>query len=354
MKKILFIFQFTVLMVTHSFILAQDYTVLGIGAPAMDILMSVDEEFLKTIPGEKGGSLQVDWETFSRIMEYGRSQEVFIASGGSAGNTIKGLASLGQKAAFFGKTGSDEMGKEYLSRMSSFGVIPLLIETHTPITQVAGLITPDGERTFRYFLGASQELTAEDLTPELFQNVSLVHIEVYALYNGNLVEKAMQLAKEAHALVSIDLGSFEVVRQFKERLLDLIVNYVDIVFSNEDEIRALTGLNPEEGGEFLKEICPIAIVKMGKEGCFVMSGETKFHSPAIPAKIVRDTTGAGDHFASGFLHGFLEERPLEECAYYGNLTGSAAVEVYGAEIPESKWEELRELMPIHCSCECAR
>lgn len=345
MKRLLFCLSL-VIFVTSFSLNACDYKILGIGAPAMDMLISVDEEFLKTIPGEKGGSLEVNWEDFSKIMQYGQSQNIFVASGGSASNTIKGLASLGQKSAFFGKTGRDEMSYEYLSRITSFGVIPLLIETETPITQVAGLITPDGQRTFRYFLGASKELKGEDLTESLFQDVTLVHIEVYALYNGDLVEKAMQLAKEAGALVSIDLGSFEVVKQFKERLLHLISSYVDIVFSNEDEIKALTGLDSEAGGEFLKDLCPIAVVKLGKDGCFVMSGSYKIHSPGIPAKVVKDTTGAGDHFASGFLHGFLEGCSLDVCGYYGNLTGSAAVEVYGAEIPESKWEELRKLMPL--------
>ena len=343
MKKMsLLIFQF--LGICQACFGCPDYTVLGIGAPAMDILIPVEEEFLQTIPGDKGGSLPVSWEDFSRIMEYGQSKETLIASGGSAANTIKGLANLGQLSALFGKVGKDDMGMDFTSRMKSFGVLPLLIEIDTPTTQVAGLITPDGQRTFRYFLGASSKLSEKDITPHLFKNVKLVHIEVYALYNGNVVEKAIRLAKKEGAIVSIDLGSFEVVKQFKSRLLKLIPQ-VDIVFSNEDEIQALTGLDPETGCEALKDMCSISVVKMGKDGCWVMSGTEKILSPGIPAKVVKDTTGAGDHFASGFLHGFLDGRSLAECAYYGNLTGSAAVEVYGAEIPESKWIELRKLMP---------
>jgi len=345
MKKIyVWIFQFLFAISCCS---AQEYNVLGIGAPAMDILIPVEEEFLQTIPGEKGGSAPVDWIDFSRILQYGLSKEPFIASGGSAANTIKGLANFRQKSAFFGKVGKDHMGSHFTSKMNSFGVIPILIESDTPTTQVAGLITPDGQRTFRYFLGASNELTELDLTPELFEGTKLVHLEVYSLYNGHLVEKAMRLAKEAGAMVSIDLGSFEVVKHFKSQLLHLISNYVDIVFSNEDEIYALTGLDPENGGIVLKELCKIAVVKMGKHGCWVMSGDEKIYSPSVPAKIVKDTTGAGDHFASGFLHGLLEGKDLSVCAYYGNLTGSAAVEVYGAEIPEEKWVELRQLMPCN-------
>lgn len=342
MKKLICLLFQIFISFNCAFITAQEYQVLGIGAPAMDILMRVEDEFLQGIAGDKGGSSEIDWKTFSEIMKYSKSNDVIIATGGSAANTIKGLASLKLKSAFFGKIGNDEMGLKFASKIKSLGVIPLLIETNVPTTQIAALITPDGQRTLRYFLGASKELTEYDLTSEMFKGVKLVHIEIYAIYQGNLVEKAMKLAKQAGAAVSIDLGSFEMVKQFKSRLLDLIPNYVDIVFANEDEIKALTGLDPENGCEFLKTICPIAVVKLGKHGCWVMSASQKFQSPGFPVSVVRDTTGAGDHFASGFLYGFLEGCSLEMCARYANLLGSAAVEVYGAEIPESKWIEIRK------------
>lgn len=342
MKKI---FSILLLAISASSLSAQNYHVLGIGAPAMDILMSVDDEFLLTVPGEKGGSQPIDWTGFSDIMHrQNLTHNVLVASGGSAANTTKALASLHQKCAFFGKVGNDQMGSDFSSRLVSFGTIPLLIPTQTPTTQVAALVTPDGQRTFRFFLGASKELTENDLTPGLFENVKIVHIELYLLGQGNLVETAMKMAKEAGALVSIDLASFEVVKQYRSYLIDLIPHYVDIVFSNEDEIRALTGMEPEQGGEFLRTLCPIAVVKLGKHGCWVITENEKLKSPGIRPSCVKDTTGAGDHFAAGFLYGVLNGHSMEKSAYFANLLGSAAVEVYGAEIPQERWNELRALI----------
>jgi sugar/nucleoside kinase (ribokinase family) len=119
---------------------------------------------------------------------------------------------------------------------------------------------------------------------------------------------------------------------------------VDIVFANSDEVRALTGLGPIEGCKVLKELCPIAVVMTGKEGCIVGSGSNMITSPGHKVDVV-DTTGAGDLFVSGFLHGVLEDLPLDACAMYGNMTGAAVVGVYGAEISNSKWNEIREFKP---------
>lgn len=319
---------------------AQEYEILGIGAPCMDILIHVDDEFLASIDAKKGGSKLENWETFSKIIEKANNPAQY-AAGGSASNTIKGLRSLGQKTAICGKIGSDEMGQKYIKNINHLGIIGKLVTSSTPTQQVAAFITPDHQRTFRVFPGAAIELSSLDLTPELFRNVKLVHIEGYALYNGSLVRRAMELAKEAGALVSFDMASFEVVQKYKETILELISSYADIVFANEDEAKTLTGLFPSEACDKLKSMCKVAVILVGEDGCWVGSGDYKHHSPAVASKVI-DTTGAGDLFASGFLHGYLEGCPLDICAQYGNLTGGAVVEIVGAEIPEAKWKELRE------------
>lgn len=324
-------------------VLGQECDVLGIGAPCIDIMLLVEDEFLETIPGKKGGSLQIEWTTFSKILERSEVRHPLIITGGSCSNTIKGLASLGQRSALFGKIGRDKMGQHFLNNVVPIGVMPWLIASDTPTAQVACFVTPDRQRTFRCFPGAGNELTEEDLFPELFEGVKLVHVEAYAFYNGSLATRAMQLAKEAGAIVSLDLGCFELVEHFRHTILGLLPDYVDIIFANEDEIYALTGLGPRAGCNKLKQMCPIAVVSVGENGCWVGSGEKIFHSPAFPIEVV-DTAGAGDLFASGFLHGYLEGCSLKECARYGNLAGSAVVGTCGAEIPTTQWTKLKKRM----------
>ncbi len=325
----------------------QTYQVLGIGSPGMDLLLPVEESFLETIPGGKGGSQHIDQENFRKVVKHARGcstvsgEPLKIATGGSCANTIKGLASLGSSCALFGKVGRDEMGRRFLDKMVSLHITPLLIATDTPTAQVICLITPDHQRTFRYFPGASAEFSEKDLFPELFRGIDLVHIEGYALYNGTIVEESAKLAKKYGAKVSFDLACYEVVERFKERILKLLPEYVDVVFANEDEVVALLGVGPQEGCQKLSEMCSVAVTLIGKKGCWVGSGDKIFHCPTLPVTVV-DTTGAGDLFAAGFLHGYLNRRPLEECAFNGNVTGSTVVQIQGAEIPHSKWMTVHE------------
>lgn len=326
-----------------SFLSGQQYEILGIGTPCMDLLLTVDDSFLKSIGSEKGGSTHDDWETLSRVLE-SANQTPRCATGGSASNTIKGLSSLGHKTALTGMLGRDEMARRYLDSIRPLGIVSKLIRTNTPSQHVVALITPDHQRTFRVFTGASDEFKSSFLTPDLFKDVKLVHIEGYALYNEDVVETAMRMAKEAGALVSFDMGNYRVVRQFKSRILELLPKYVDIVFANEDETLELTDRSPKEGCAYLRTLCPIAVVLLGAEGCWTGNAEELIHSVSYPVNVV-DTTGAGDLFASGFLHGHLNQLSLKECAVCGNLTGGTVVELMGAEIPQNKWSSLKAKMP---------
>ncbi len=321
---------------------AQDYEVLGIGAPCMDLVMHVDASFIHTI-GNKGGSQQTDWDYFKKIVEWTKSHPAAITAGGSSSNTIKGLANLGHACAFFGKMGRDEMGRHYLDNIAKLGIRPLCITVEAPTQLCACLISEDGERTMRCYPGAANQISASDLSPELFKGVTLVHFEGYMLYaqDKNFLSTAMRLAKEAGATVSFDLSSFELVRMQRERILDLLKTYVDIVFANADEVRELVELDPVAGCSALQKMCRIAVVMQGKDGCIVGSGHQQYQCATRPKQVV-DSTGAGDLFASGFLHGFLENRSLETCATFGNLTGGNVCEVYGAEIPAERWPLIKE------------
>jgi len=321
-----FVFLF---LLARSF--AAEYEALCIGAPIIDILLNVDDAFLETLPGKKGGSMLVDWQTFSEITGKG---EPTLAAGGSGANTAKGLARLGHKTALCGKIGSDKPGEFFAGSMKRCGVIPLFYKGTRPTARVACLITPDGQRTMRSFPGAGNDLSGEELKGEAFKGVRLVHIEGYALYNDRLTEEAMRLAKEAGCTVSFDLASHELVSLFRERLASLIPRYVDILFANGEEAQLFTGLEPKAACEKLSALCEIAVVSIGKKGCWVGSKGKTFLCPTTPARLV-DSTGAGDLFASGFLHGYLEGKNLEECARLGNRLGGAVVEVVGTELPAS-------------------
>lgn len=315
--------------------------ILGLGAACVDLLIPVTDSFLKKVPGQKGGSQPIDFETLTELVQSGGIEPRMIA-GGSCANTIKTLANLNVKSALFGTIGQDPLGKSFSDSIQRMGVIPLLKYSTYPTARVICLITPDGQRTMRFFSGSSQDMTEKllDIKPDLFKGVKIVHIEGYLLRNGNLVKKTMQLAQEAGVKVSIDLASFEVVKEHSNLILELLTDYVDIVFANRDEVYALTGLPPYESCLKLQEICPVCVILMGKDGCLVGSNGILLESPAFAAQVV-DTTGAGDLFASGFLYGYLKGESLEKCARRGNYLGASATEITGTEFDQEKWTAIR-------------
>lgn len=327
----------------HQFMINHHpYRVLGIGHACMDLVLPVSEDFLTQIPGEKGGAQGISFEKLTEIISASSTQPL-LATGGSCANTIKGLAGLGEKCAFLGHIGNDALGEHFIQYMKNLGVVGLFSKSIRPTTQVLCLITPDGQRTMRFCIGCSDEMTGDHLYPDYFKNTKVIHMDSYNMRNGNLMESVMQLAKKEQATISIDLSSFEIIRQFHEPLTKLIVQYVDIVFANADEIKALTGLEPFEGCLKLQEMCPIAVVLLGKRGCLVGHEGKVIESPAFPTNIV-DSTGAGDLFASGFLYGYLQGYPLTKCARIGNRMGSAIVEVQGAELPLEKLQMIRTFL----------
>lgn len=317
----------------------QSYHVLGVGAACMDLLIPVSEDFLTHVPGKKGGAQPIEIEKLNKILSENQILPT-ITTGGSCANTIKGLACLSETCAFLTNVGPDSLGEQFTQYMKKLGIAPLFSISSLPTPRVLCLITPDGQRTMRFCAGCSEEISDDFLHPIYFKGVKLVHLDAYTLRNGNLTARVMQLAKEAHTKISIDLSSFEVIHENQAALKELLPQYVDIVFANVDEIYALTGLSPKEGCRKLQGICPISVVLMGKEGCLVGHQGELIQSPAFPTHVV-DSTGAGDLFASGFLYGYLQGYPLAKCAKLGNCLGSAIVAVQGAELPPEAWKTIR-------------
>lgn len=312
--------------------------ILGVGTPILDHLIHINPSYLQMIPGKPFGMELVTYEEMVSIIEKSGSVPKQIA-GGSCCNAIKGLAALGHTCGLTGKLGKGPTGEKVIEDLQDFNIDPLVAFSDSPTAHVACLITPDGKRTCRTFIGAGGEMTPEDLDPNHFKGVKLVHIEGYSLLKPGLTHQSMEYAKQAGAAISFDMGSFEVIQSCKELLIDLIDEYVSIVFANEEEAYTLTGLDPEGGCQKLRSLCDVAVVMMGEKGCCAGNQTGQSFYPAFPVKPV-DTTGAGDLFASGFLHGFLNGETIENCAKFGAITGGTVVQHVGAEIPSDVWDDV--------------
>ncbi|MCB1107844.1 MAG: adenosine kinase [Chlamydiia bacterium] len=320
----------------------KEYDVIALGAAIVDHFFFITKEEQKSIRGEKGEWAPIDFQTLSSILEKNQGVAKTI-SGGSGANVLKGLAQLGKKCAIIGKVGSDEKGEYYVKKMEELGIVSFLQKGSLPTGQTVCLITPDGERTFRSYLGASHSLSDLNINEGIFNKTRLFHIEGYQLIDPDLVTRTLKGAKESGALISLDLANAGIIRQNKEFVHSVIENYVDIVFCSEIEAGELTGLSASSACDKLSAFCKIAVVTMGEKGSWACSGNQKVFMEAFPVKTV-DTTGAGDLYAAGFLYGYLNGEPLRRCAWIGSFVASHVVKMVGAEIPPAIWEEIRKGM----------
>ncbi|MBP5658411.1 MAG: adenosine kinase [Paludibacteraceae bacterium] len=321
--------------------------ILGLGNALTDMLMQVSEDDLRELNLPKGSMNLISMEQARAIQLRFASVRKHMVAGGSAANTIATIAALGGKAAFIGKIGADEVGVFYKDDLVKNGVKPLLL---TDPKQMSGcsivLITPDGERTFATYLGASAEMTEEDIDKEAFTGYDIFHIEGYMVQNHALIEKAIRLAKESGCIVSLDLASYNVVSENHAFLERLIKEYVDIVFANEDESFAYTGLAPEESAEQMAKECDIAIVKVGKRGSYVQQGDDRYHIGAITTSCT-DSTGAGDLYAGGFLHALADGFDIHKCGEIGTIAAGRVVEIIGTKLSEENWDEIRRICALY-------
>lgn len=323
----------------RSFVICYNLGVIGVGAPSIDFVGKVPEDMLKLLPGRKGDSILVNKEQLQEVFSAFSSESSRVFTGGCCANTIKGLASLNVDVAFCGKIGRDPYSDYFRSVVAKLGVKCHFFPSDQPIQQIVVLVTPDGQRTCYYFLGAAGELAPSDLCREDFEGQKLVYIEGYALYRPGVVEQAIAYAEDAGAKVAIGLNSISVVEAFRSEILHLLKK-IGVLFCNQEEARGLTGLLPQQAAEFVSGFCEVAVVTVGREGCWVgSSGKTFLYSGY--SQIAVDTTGAGDLFASGFLYGYLQGQPLSVCADWGNRAGSAVVQHMGAELPPDAWRRLK-------------
>ncbi len=312
--------------------------VLGMGNALIDVMTKIDSDNLLSDLGLPKGSMQlVDIEFSNRVIEKTKHLSPVITSGGSAANTIHGLAKLGVSTGFIGKVGKDEFGSLFKADLQESNITPVLLESETASGKAIALVSPDSERTFATYLGAAVELSAYDISKEIFKGYSYFHIEGYLVQNHELIETAVRVAKENGLKVSLDLAAYNVVEANLGFLKRIIKNYVDIVFANEEEAKSFTGQEPNEALITIANMCEIAVVKIGKEGSLIKKGDANYKVGIIRVDSI-DTTGAGDLYAAGFLAGLVQDKDLAVCGEMGALLAGKVIENLGAKITNENWE----------------
>ena len=318
--------------------------IVGIGSALVDILIHEDDKFIEKTGASKGGMTLVDSSWIERTLAMG-SGTATIVPGGSACNTIVGIGKLGGQARFVGKCGTDKWGRKYENGLEQQNVDPALLRSDSATGRVLSIITPDAQRTMFTCLGASAETRPEEITARSFEDAAVVHVEGYLLFNPDLIQASLDAAKEAGALISMDLASFTVVEQSLVLLEKLVADYVDILIANEDEARAFTGQSDEELAlSALSEKANIAVLKVGPRGSHISNAGETIHIQPMGDGTALDTTGAGDLWAAGFLFGLVNGYPLEKCGQLGSACGYEVCQVVGANIPDEGWERIRKLL----------
>lgn len=315
--------------------------ILGIGNALVDTLIRIpDDAVLSRLNLEKGSMTLVDESRLKSVLEATRHLARRKSAGGSAANTISGLARLGVHSGFIGKVGIDSTGGYFEREMTAHHIRTCLIRGTRATGQCVSLISRDSERTMTTYLGAAVELEARDLDPGMFSGFDCLHIEGYLVQDHLLIENAMKIAKESGLEISLDMASFNIVRENLAFLQRVVGQYVDIVFANEEEARVFTGKSlPHEALRVMSPSCKTAIVKIGSRGSLIQDRDRHYRIDCPPARAI-DTTGAGDLYAAGYLYGWLNSLGPEACGRIGTLLAGKVVEVVGAKLTRRRWENI--------------
>lgn len=302
---------------------------LTIGNALVDVLATVDEGFLVRENIVKGSMNLVDIKRSKHLHSLVNSRTEM--SGGSAANTAYGLASLGGKAGFIGKISADRLGESFSHDLDTVGV--KFFPGVTCETEDTGrcliVVTPDGNRTMNTFLGAASLLDAADISKTAVQRAAVVFLEGY-LFDKDAAKEAFRTAAEyAHAAgrkVALTLSDSFCVDRHRADFLSLVKNDIDILFSNEDELKALYQVDSiNDGLHQLRDNCEFAAVTRNEHGSVVIDGDEVVIIDAEPVDSVVDATGAGDMYAAGFLYGFVRGKPIEQCGKIGSIVASEVI-----------------------------
>ncbi|MEZ5855679.1 MAG: adenosine kinase [Hyphomicrobiaceae bacterium] len=323
------------------------YDVVGIGNAIVDVIGRCSDAFLAEHGATKGAMRLIDTPTVLQLYKaMGPAVEI---SGGSAANTMVGIASYGGKAAFIGKVAEDELGRIFAHDIRAAGVTfqtrPAAAGSE-PTARSLILVTPDGERTMNTFLGVSPELDHGEVDPKLVGDAKVVYLEGY-LFDRPAAKaafrQAAKIAKESKSKVALTLSDAFCVERHRSEFLDLIKSDVDILFANETEIKALYKAQDfEEAARQAKGHCEIAALTRSGKGSLILADDRAVTIAPEPVNRVVDSTGAGDLYAAGFLFGITSGRTLEVCGQLGSIAAAEVISHVGAR-PETQLGQLAAL-----------
>jgi sugar/nucleoside kinase (ribokinase family) len=321
------------------------FDLIGVGSPIMDLLARVPDEFLqKHVAGEKGGMVLVDQVEMQRIVSLLEGEPAY-ATGGSAANATFNAARLGLRATFLGKLGADRLAQVYREAFERVGVDGSRFKRGTEANgRSMILVTPDAQRTMRTCLGAAMTLSPDEISVADFTDCRHAHIEGYLVFNRALADAVLTAARAAGCTTSLDLSSFEVVHASRDWLFSQFRRGIDIVFANEDEIRAVFQDQTSDYATLARKLADLGVlaaVKVGKDGAWIARDGALHRIEPVAVADVVDTNGAGDAWAAGFLFGYLRGWPLPACGAIASLLGSETVMHMGPIIPETHFEILR-------------
>jgi sugar/nucleoside kinase (ribokinase family) len=328
----------------------QQFDVASLGNAIVDIIASVDDRFLLTHRISKGTMTLIDEFRAKELLKaladnHQTMSSLHEVAGGSAANTMAGLASLGGKGLFLGKVSDDRLGKAFAQSMAATGVefsngsSPSTASTATSMIAV----TPDGQRSMNTFLGACREMTPDDVEEDRLAGARILYIEGYLWDEEKAKQasrKAIAAVKGAGGRVALSLSDPFCVGRFRDEFLHLLDRDVNILFANEEEARALFQVEDFDGVVAgAKKWGGIAAVTRSAKGCVIVEEGMVHEVPAAPVKRVIDTTGAGDQFAAGFLYGLTHGKGLTDCGRLGALAAAEVISHYGAR-PETSLKDL--------------
>ncbi len=321
------------------------FDLIGVGSPIMDLLARVPDEFLlRNVAGEKGGMVLVDHSEMQRIVGLLDGDPAY-ATGGSAANATFNAARLGLRTTFLGKLGNDPLARIYRHAFETAGVNGSRFKHGDQANaRCLALVTPDAQRTMRTCLGAAMTLAPTEISAADFAGCRHAHIEGYLVFNRALADAVLTAARAAGCTTSLDLSSFEVVHASRDWLFSQFRHGIDVVFANEDEIRALFQDQTTDFATLTRKLAGhgvLAAVKVGKDGAWIGRGSELHRIEPVAVADVIDTNGAGDAWAAGFLYGHLRGWSLPACGGLASLLGAETVMHMGPIIPDTHFEVLR-------------
>lgn len=310
------------------------YDVVGIGNALVDVIGQVTEDFLVEHRLVKGSMALVDTDAAVRLYEaLGGGVET---SGGSAANTIAGVASLGGSAAFIGKVGPDRLGEVFAGDMGSIGVDFRVVNSSAPGIPTGRCIiavTPDAQRTMNTYLGVSTMLSFDDVDSAIVDDSAVLYMEGYLFDRDEAKQAFHRAAVHAHKsdrVVALTLSDGFCVDRHRDDFRTLVSAEVDLLFGNELELLSLYQTDDFDGAiAALRRDCHLAVITRSEKGSVIVTREETHASPAYPVRHVVDTTGAGDLYAAGFLHGFTRGWSLADCARLGAIAAAEVISHVG-------------------------